>query len=92
MRIQALVPVFVLIHHFPSLISGSYENETFRERTYYRITLIVYEEQEHAIIDLFKDRQWIYMKLGMTSQGLPKICPFKKMFPIFAVMKKIHIA
>ena len=31
---------------------------------YYHVTLILTVEQEEAIVDLFKERQWKYVKAG----------------------------
>ena len=42
------------------LFSGSSENLT----SYYHITLIVTVEQENAVVELFKEKDWIYVKAG----------------------------
>ena len=36
-------------------------------KKYYHIILIVTVEQEEAIVDLFKERQWMYIKAGKRT-------------------------
>ena len=37
-----------------------------QKKRYYHIILIVTVEQEEAIVDLFKHKQWEYMKAGKS--------------------------
>ena len=47
------------------IITGYLQNVDVGERDFYRVTLVVSTEQETAIIELFREKHWIYRKIGI---------------------------
>ena len=63
-KITMVCFVLVKISLCPGILTG-----TDGHQRYHHIILIVTVEQENAIVDLFKQRHWMYIKAGKASHN-----------------------